>query len=152
MLGCLAQIPAATPIRIAAASSAPPERGAREDRRFMASPWQNGLMVVEPLRMNGGRFCNPSSAIRAVRSGAEPRPQRQAGGIVFEFHVHLPDPSAVDEANELISRLGVHAASEAAARAERSRELGNVLHFCRWRQIQRFIALLQVNTDGHTIH
>ena len=65
-------------------------------------------------------------------------------------HVHLPDRSAAADAAELIARFGVHAASEAAARADRSRELGNVIHFCRWRQIERMIQL--IGSNGHTIH
>jgi hypothetical protein len=56
--------------------------------------------------------------------------------------VHLPDPSAAADAAELIARFGVHAAGEAAARADRSRDLGNVIHFCRWRQIARMIEML----------
>jgi hypothetical protein len=60
--------------------------------------------------------------------------------------VYLSDPSAAADAAELIARFGVHAASEAAARADRSRDLGNVVHFCRWREIERMIALLS-STD-----
>ena len=57
-------------------------------------------------------------------------------------HVHLPDRSAAADAAELIARYGEFAADEAAARAGRSRELGNLVHFCRWRQIERMIVLL----------
>ena len=60
--------------------------------------------------------------------------------------VYLSDASAAADAAELIARFGVHAASEAAARADRSRDLGNVIHFCRWREIERMIALLS-STD-----
>ena len=56
--------------------------------------------------------------------------------------VHLPDAAAATDAAELIARFGVYAASEAAARADRSRDLGNVVHFCRWRQIARMIEML----------
>jgi hypothetical protein len=52
------------------------------------------------------------------------------------------DASAAADAAELIHRFGPHAASEAASRATRSRGLGNVVHFCRWRQIERMIELL----------
>ena len=38
--------------------------------------------------------------------------------------------------------VGAFAGSEAAARAGRSRDLGNVVHFCRWREIERMIELL----------
>jgi hypothetical protein len=67
-------------------------------------------------------------------------------------YVHLPDPAAAVDAAELIAHFGVHAASEAAARADRSRELGNVIHFCRWRQIERLIVLLASDERAGTIH
>jgi hypothetical protein len=68
----------------------------------------------------------------------------------LQNHVHLPDRAAATDAAELIARFGVHAAGEAAARADRSRELGNVVHFCRWRQIERMILLLAA--PPRTIH
>ncbi len=70
----------------------------------------------------------------------------------MEYHVHLPDRAAAAEAAELIARFGDFAASEAAARADRSRDLGNVVHFCRWRQIERLIMLLASDQALHTIH
>ena len=60
--------------------------------------------------------------------------------------------SAIAEASELIDRFGIHAISEAAARADRSRELGNVIHFCRWRQIERIIPILASDRAEGTIH
>jgi hypothetical protein len=68
------------------------------------------------------------------------------------FHVHLPDGSAAADAAELIAHFGALAAGEAAVRADRSREVGNVLHFCRWRQIERLILLLAAGRGVHTIH
>ena len=56
------------------------------------------------------------------------------------------------KAAELIARFGAHAASEAAARADRSREVGNVEHFCRWRQIERLIATLAAGRSGRSLH
>lgn len=68
-------------------------------------------------------------------------------------HVHLPDRAAAADAAELIARFGAYAASEAAARAERSRDLGNLVHFCRWRQIERMILLLAAPAaTAGTIH
>jgi hypothetical protein len=67
-------------------------------------------------------------------------------------HVHLPDRSAAAEAADLIARFGDHAGAEAAARADASRERGNVIHFCRWRQIGRMIALLAAGPDAATLH
>lgn len=72
---------------------------------------------------------------------------------VVQHHVHLPDATAAAEAAELISQFGEHAAFEAAARANHSRGLGNVVHFCRWRQIERMINLLTAEDPGEiTIH
>ena len=67
--------------------------------------------------------------------------------------VYLSDASAAADAAELISRFGIHAASEAAARADRSRDLGNVIHFCRWREIERMIDILSASDPADaTIH
>lgn len=58
----------------------------------------------------------------------------------------------VEEAQMLIRDFGLQAGPEAAGRAESSRNIGNAWHFCRWRQIERLIALL-ASTDAHgTIH
>ena len=67
--------------------------------------------------------------------------------------VYLSDASAAADAAELIARFGVHAASEAAARADRSRDLGNVIHFCRWRDVERMIETLSTTSAADvTIH
>ena len=70
----------------------------------------------------------------------------------MQTYVHLPDRAAAVDAADLIAHFGIHAASEAAARADRSRELGNVIHFCRWRQIERLIVLLASDEPADTIH
>jgi hypothetical protein len=70
----------------------------------------------------------------------------------LQTYVHLPDAAAAAEAAELIERFGGFAADEAAARASRSRNLGNVTHYCRWRQIQRLIEVLSFESDGATVH
>ena len=59
---------------------------------------------------------------------------------------------ALAEASELIDRFGDEAAVEAAARAERSRVAGNVLHFCHWRQIERVIETLSSDEVRGTVH
>jgi len=67
--------------------------------------------------------------------------------------VYIADPAAVADASELMLRFGDYAADEAAARARRSRGLGNVAHFCRWRQIERMIQMLSSSgRTGQTIH
>lgn len=52
-------------------------------------------------------------------------------------------PAAFAEAAQLIERFGAFAGSEAALRADRSRDLGNVVHYCRWREVGRMIELLR---------
>lgn len=58
----------------------------------------------------------------------------------------------MDRAQELIAAFGDGAGLEAAARADRSRDNGNVLHFCRWRQVERIILLLTYAEPMGTIH
>jgi len=66
--------------------------------------------------------------------------------------IHLDDAAQVLEATDLISAFGHEAAIEAAIRAGRMRDIGNVVHFCRWRQTGRLIALLVCDTAVGTIH
>ena len=60
--------------------------------------------------------------------------------------------TALAEASDLIERFGDDAAYEAAARADRSRDDGNVLRFCHWRQIERVIATLSSDEVRGSIH
>jgi hypothetical protein len=59
---------------------------------------------------------------------------------------------ALADASDLMSRYGDDAGFEAAARAERSRDDGNVARFCHWRQIERVIATLSSDEVVGTIH
>ena len=65
---------------------------------------------------------------------------------------YLADTRPHDDAALLLARFGAFAADEAAVRAERSRTLGNHLHFCRWRQVARLLALLGAEHATDTIH
>jgi len=56
------------------------------------------------------------------------------------------------DAADLIERFGDDAGFEAAARAERSRDDGNVVRFCHWRQIERVIATLADDEVRGTVH
>jgi hypothetical protein len=58
----------------------------------------------------------------------------------------------VVEAEALIGLFGKQAGCEAAERAEASRNIGNHLQFCRWRQIERLIVMLSVEVTLGTIH
>jgi len=59
---------------------------------------------------------------------------------------------ALSDAAELIDRYGDDAGYEAAARAERSRDDGNVARFCHWRHIERVIATLSSDEVRGSVH
>ena len=59
---------------------------------------------------------------------------------------------ALADASDLIDRYGCEAADEAASRADRSRDDGNVVQFCHWRQIERVIATLSSDEVLGTVH
>ncbi|HEX8387990.1 MAG TPA: hypothetical protein VF636_03145 [Sphingomonas sp.] len=65
---------------------------------------------------------------------------------------YLSDPNAFSDADGLMTSHGRRAAEEAAARAERSREIGNHLRFCHWRQVARLIDALSVQRAFGTVH
>jgi hypothetical protein len=65
---------------------------------------------------------------------------------------YVADRALVADATDLMAHFGGDAAFEAAARADRSRDLGNVIHFCRWRQVERLVALLSEDEPTGTIH
>ena len=60
--------------------------------------------------------------------------------------------TALADASDLIERYGDDAGFEAAVRAERSRDQGNVARFCHWRQIERVIATLSNEDVQGTVH
>jgi hypothetical protein len=64
----------------------------------------------------------------------------------------IADPRLFAEADALIAAFGPTASLEAAARASRSRDLGNVIHFCRWRQVERLIVTLSDDRVEGTVH
>ena len=66
--------------------------------------------------------------------------------------VHVAGRQDVAEAADLIARFGRFAGSEAASRARASRDKGNVLHFCRWRGIERLIELLGQDKAEGAVH
>lgn len=67
-------------------------------------------------------------------------------------HVHVPDRAALADATDLIARFGAYAGSEAALRADRSRDHGNFIHFTRWRLIERMIVMLTDQAVSDTVH
>ena len=60
--------------------------------------------------------------------------------------------AALTDAALLIATYGDDAGYEAAARAEDSRDKGNVIRFCHWRQIERVIVTLSDREVRGTIH
>ncbi|QLC27057.1 hypothetical protein HFP57_17785 [Parasphingopyxis algicola] len=67
-------------------------------------------------------------------------------------HFYIEDREAVFDAAELVAEYGSLASMEAAARASRSREKGNVVHFCRWRQIERLVEWMDSDELEATLH
>jgi hypothetical protein len=65
---------------------------------------------------------------------------------------YLADRGSVTDATDLIERYGDDAGYEAAARADRSRDLGNAWDFAHWRQIERLITLLSSDEVFGTVH
>ncbi|HEX7693762.1 MAG TPA: hypothetical protein VF409_04690 [Sphingomonas sp.] len=68
------------------------------------------------------------------------------------MHLYLADRSSVDAAQDLIATFGDDAGFEAAARADKCRDLGNHINFCRWRQIERLIVLMAQGRAVGTVH
>ncbi len=69
--------------------------------------------------------------------------------------MYLPlyvQPNDVVQAEALISDFGKQAGIDAAERAEASRNIGNHIQFCRWRQIERLVIMLTLETSLGTIH
>ena len=60
--------------------------------------------------------------------------------------------AALADAQALIATFGASAAIEAALRAGRSREVGNHIHFCHWRQIERLVDVLSASEAIGTVH
>jgi len=68
------------------------------------------------------------------------------------MQLYLADTAAITDADNLIATFGTSAGIEAAARASRSRDIGNYIHFCRWRQVERLIELLEQRKAVGTVH
>ncbi len=68
------------------------------------------------------------------------------------MNLYLADRASIDQAQELIAIFGDDAGFEASARADKSRDQGNHIHFCRWRQIERLIVLMAVERAVGTVH
>jgi hypothetical protein len=77
---------------------------------------------------------------------------RSGRGVPVRQEVYVVDRAAFMGATELIARYGAFAGEEASSRADRSRSLGNIVHFCHWRQIERAIEMLRGGAVTGSIH
>ena len=66
--------------------------------------------------------------------------------------VFINGRGAVTDALSLVDEYGVDAPMAAAMRAVQSRNAGNVLRFCHWRQIERLSALLASDNIEGSLH
>ena len=71
---------------------------------------------------------------------------------MLEQTVFVVDREAYDGASELLDRFGESALAEAATRAERSRDLGNHIHYTRWCRVGRAILVLGDPGYGSLLH
>jgi len=65
---------------------------------------------------------------------------------------YITGRAALADASQLIDQFGDDAGFEAAMLAETSRDEGNVVRFCHWRQIERVIATLSSKDIRGTVH
>ncbi|MCM8556479.1 hypothetical protein [Sphingomicrobium sediminis] len=64
----------------------------------------------------------------------------------------IADRTVLDDATALIDIFGDRAGEEAAMRAAVSRQKGNVIRFCHWRQIERIVLALGSPDSQGTVH
>ncbi|MEP3225002.1 MAG: hypothetical protein ABJO01_03425 [Parasphingorhabdus sp.] len=62
------------------------------------------------------------------------------------------DSTSFSDAEQLITNFGEEAGLEAANRADKSRAVGNHLHYCKWRQVERLCVLLSIDQSIGTVH
>ena len=56
------------------------------------------------------------------------------------------------DATDLMARFGDEAQAQAVTRAKDSRNRGNIIRFCAWRQVERLIVVLAGDQVTGTIH
>lgn len=65
---------------------------------------------------------------------------------------YISSRAAFDDACQLLATYGDTASDHAIKRAERARSIGNHLHFCHWRQIERLLVIMAIDRSIGTIH
>lgn len=66
--------------------------------------------------------------------------------------IFIAGRGTVTDALSLVDEYGIEAPVAAAMRAAQSRDAGNVLRFCHWRQIERLSALLASDSAEGSLH
>lgn len=64
----------------------------------------------------------------------------------------IHDRGSLEDASSLIAKFGDDAVLEAASIADRYRDTGNLDLFCRWRQVERAVMLLQLEDVVGEVH
>jgi hypothetical protein len=83
-----------------------------------------------------------------VRSEAKTPPEQEP---LMQLPVFI-DSTHYSAAELLITNYGEEAGLEAANRADKSRSLGNHLHYCKWRQVERLCIFLSIDQTIGTVH
>ena len=60
--------------------------------------------------------------------------------------------TSLADAEKLMREFGPDAGLQAAVRAEKSRDVDNILKFCHWRQVERLIDTLASDEPQGTVH
>lgn len=76
----------------------------------------------------------------------------QSNDTCAEASPFVPDRAAALDAVRLLDDYGDGAGDAAAREANRSRDLGNLVNFCRWRQVARLIAAMDDAGGEQTRH
>ena len=66
--------------------------------------------------------------------------------------LYLTDAAQITDAAQLIDLFGIRASDEAAVRAGKSALIGNYVHYCRWRQVERLIDVMTATEAPGTVH
>ncbi len=67
------------------------------------------------------------------------------------MNLPVADRPTAEAATALMASYGELAGVEAANRADQSRNQGNAILFCRWRQVERLVTLLSTNCVHGTV-
>jgi len=65
---------------------------------------------------------------------------------------YIASRGSLDAATALIEAFGDTAVMEAAAQAQKYRNVGNAIRFCEWRQIERIVSVLSQDVVVGTLH